>query len=150
MHRQIAGKLTGPVIKWFVLAVWLVLGIGSSVLGSKLIDVQDNQASSWLPGNAESTKALAKLEAFQSQNAIPTTVVYERTDGLSAADLAASQGRRAAVRRHRGRHRQGDRPDPVQGRPGRADAGHVQLRQGRVEQDARRRRRAAQDRRSTA
>ena len=54
MHRQIAGTLTGPVIKWFVLAVWLVLGIGSSVLGSKLIDVQDNQASSWLPGNAES------------------------------------------------------------------------------------------------
>src|SRR6187200_1202761 len=91
MHRQIAGKLTGPVIKWFVLAVWLVLGIGSSVLGSKLIDVQDNQASSWLPGNAESTKALAKLEAFQSQNAIPTTVVYERADGLSAADLAAAK-----------------------------------------------------------
>src|SRR5690349_2812721 len=91
MHRQIAGKLTGPVIKWFVLAVWLVLGIGSSVLGSKLIDVQDNQASSWLPGNAESTKALAKLEAFQSQNAIPTTVVYERTDGLSADDLAAAK-----------------------------------------------------------
>ena len=91
MHRQIAGKLTGPVIKWFVLAVWLVLGIGSSVLGSKLIDVQDNQASSWLPGNAESTKALAKLEAFQSQNAIPTTVVYERTEGLSADDLAAAQ-----------------------------------------------------------
>src|SRR3954452_11205866 len=91
MHRQIAGKLTGPVIKWFVLAVWLVLGIGSSVLGSQLIDVQDNQASSWLPGNAESTKALAKLEAFQSQNAIPTTVVYERTDGLSAEDLAAAK-----------------------------------------------------------
>ncbi len=58
------------------------------------------------------------------------------------------QGRRAGVRRHRRRHRQGDRPDPVPGRPGRADAGHVQLRQGRVEQDARRRRRAAQDRRS--
>jgi putative drug exporter of the RND superfamily len=91
MHRQIAGKLTGPVIKWFVLAVWLVLGIGSSVLGSKLIDVQDNQASSWLPGNAESTKALAKLEAFQSQNVIPTTVVYERTEGLSPDDLAAAK-----------------------------------------------------------
>src|SRR6188472_2430759 len=91
MHRQIAGKLTGPVIKWFVLAVWLVLGIGSSVLGSKLIDVQDNQASSWLPGNAESTKALAKLEAFQSQNAIPTTVVYENSEGLTADDLAAAK-----------------------------------------------------------
>ena len=42
----------------------------------KLTEVQNNEASSWLPGNAESTKALDKLAPFQDPNAIPTTVVY--------------------------------------------------------------------------
>ena len=91
MHRQIAGKLTGPVVKWFVLVVWLVIGAGGTMLGSQLADVQDNQASSWLPGNAESTKALDKMSAFQSQNAIPTAVVYENKDGLTPDNLAAAK-----------------------------------------------------------
>ena len=77
--------------------------------------MQDNQASSWLPGNAESTKALDKLEAFQSQNAIPTTVVYERTDGLSADDLAAAEGQtRSEFADDRGRHGKVIGPIPSQ------------------------------------
>ncbi len=91
MHRQIAGKLTGPVVKWFVLVVWLVVGAGGMILGSQLADVQDNQASSWLPGNAESTKALDRMSGFQDQNAIPTAVVYENKDGLTPDNLAAAR-----------------------------------------------------------
>ncbi len=87
MHRQIAGTLTGPRTKWLVLALWI---IAVAVLGSfagKLTGVEDNQAQSWLPGNAESTRALAKLEAFQDKNDIPTTLVYERDGGLTRSDL---------------------------------------------------------------
>ena len=87
MHRQIAGKLTGRVTKWIVLVFW-ILAVG--VLGSfagKLTEVQNNEASSWLPGNAESTKALDKLEPFQDQNAIPTTVVYSKKSGFTTADF---------------------------------------------------------------
>ena len=83
MHRQIAGKLTGRVTKWIVLAFWIV---GVVVLGSfagKLTEVQNNEAASWLPGNAESTRALEKMEPFQDPNAIPTTVVYENEDGFT-------------------------------------------------------------------
>src|SRR4026207_1857765 len=89
MHRQIAGKLTGRVTKWVVLAFW-ILAVG--VLGSfagKLTEVQNNEASSWLPGNAESTKALEKLTPFQNPNAIPTTVVSSKQSGSPAADLEA-------------------------------------------------------------
>ena len=92
MHRQIAGKLTGRVTKWIVLVFW-ILAVG--VLGSfagKLTEVQNNEASSWLPGNAESTQALEKMEPFQDPNAIPTTVVYEKESGFTPADLADDEG----------------------------------------------------------
>lgn len=89
MHRQIAGSLTGPITKWIVLIAWLAIAAGSSMFASKLVDVQNNEASSWLPESAESTRALDKLGAFQDVNAIPTLVVYEREGGLTEADLAA-------------------------------------------------------------
>ncbi|MEJ7832658.1 MAG: MMPL family transporter, partial [Nocardioides sp.] len=91
MHRQIAGKLTGKVTKWIVLVAWLVIVGASSGFAAKLVDVQNNEIGSWLPGNAESTQALEKLGPFQEPNALPTIVAYERTSGLTDDDLAAVQ-----------------------------------------------------------
>jgi RND superfamily putative drug exporter len=89
MHRQIAGKLTGPVTKWIVLGFWLVtVVVSAAFFAPKLVDEQNNEASSWLPASAESTRALEKLEPFQDPNTIPTLVVYEREGGLSEADIA--------------------------------------------------------------
>ena len=50
MHRQIAGKLTGRVTKWFVLAFWIIAVMGLGSFAGKLTEVQNNEASSWLPG----------------------------------------------------------------------------------------------------
>src|SRR3954469_1680255 len=91
MHRQIAGKLTSPVTKWIVLAAWVLVFMVAGMFASKLTDVQDNEAASWLPASAESTKALDKLAPFQDQNDIPTTLVYYRDGGLTQDDLAAIQ-----------------------------------------------------------
>ena len=55
MHRQIAGKLTGRVTKWVVLAFWIIAVVVLGSFAGKLTEVQNNEASSWLPGNAEST-----------------------------------------------------------------------------------------------
>src|SRR5436190_334673 len=88
MHRQIAGKLTSPVTKWIVLGFWIIALMGLGSFAGKLTEVQNNEASSWLPGNAESTRALDKMEPFQEQNAIPTTVVYSKKSGLTPEDLA--------------------------------------------------------------
>ncbi len=95
MHRQIAGRLTGPVSKWIVLGVWLVALVGLGSFASRLAEVQNNEAASWLPSSAESTRALEKLAPFQDPNAIPTVVVYERTSGLRPADLAAADAHAA-------------------------------------------------------
>jgi RND superfamily putative drug exporter len=89
MHRQIAGKLTGPITKWIVAAFWIILVVGLGGFAQKLTDVQNNEASSWLPSSAESTAALEKLDAFQDPNTIPTVVVYERKGGLTEADKTA-------------------------------------------------------------
>ena len=89
MHRQIAGKLTGPYTKWIVAVVVILLGFGLFPLGAKLADVQDNQASSWLPQSAESTEVLNQLSKTVDPNDIPTLVVYEKDGGakLTADDL---------------------------------------------------------------
>jgi len=89
MHRQIAGRLTGPVTKWLVVVFWIAMIAVFGGLASKLSGVQDNQASSWLPASAESTRALDALKSFQSPNDIPTTLVFYRPSGLTAADSSA-------------------------------------------------------------
>ena len=91
MHRQIAGTLTGRVTKWVVLVFWLVVVGASGAFASKLMDVQNNEASSWLPASAESTRAFERLEPFQDPNSIATVVVYENPDGLSQEELAEAQ-----------------------------------------------------------
>jgi RND superfamily putative drug exporter len=89
MHRRIAGALTGRVTKWVVLVGWLIVIAAASTFAQKLSDVQNNEASSWLPASAESTKALDKLAPFSDQNDIPTVVVYHRDGGLTPADFQA-------------------------------------------------------------
>src|SRR6478672_7612091 len=89
MHLQIAGRLTGRVTKWVVLAFWVVVLVIASGFASTLTDVQNNEAASWLPSSAESTRALEKLAPFRDQNDIPTVVVYTRTGGLTSEDLSA-------------------------------------------------------------
>ena len=91
MHRQIAGSLTGRVTKWIVLVGVLVITGFMASFSAKLADVQNNEASSWLPGSAESTKVLDELSETVDPNDIPTLVVYHRDGGLTDDDLAAME-----------------------------------------------------------
>ena len=91
MHTQIAGRLTGRVTKWLVLVFWIIaLGVGAT-FGSKLMEVQNNEASSWLPESAESTQAMEQLAPFYDPNSIPTVIAYERESGLTPDDIAAAK-----------------------------------------------------------
>jgi RND superfamily putative drug exporter len=79
----------GRIGKWVVLVIWVGALVVLAPLGSKLGDVEDNQASSWLPGSAEATKVLQITQTFRDSNEIPAIVVYDRAGGLSQGDLAA-------------------------------------------------------------
>lgn len=91
MNRQIAGALTGRVTTWVVLAAVLVLTAIMASFSAKLTSVQNNEASSWLPESAESTRVLEELSETVDPNDIPTLVVYHHDGGLTDADLAAME-----------------------------------------------------------
>jgi putative drug exporter of the RND superfamily len=97
MHRQIAGKLTGPITKWIVLVGVILIAGGLGSLAGKLIDVQNNENSSWLPDSAESTKAIDKLGKFQDEYDAGTVVVYYRAAGLTDADFKAIDQQAAKI-----------------------------------------------------
>ncbi|MGN6607872.1 MAG: MMPL family transporter [Jatrophihabitans sp.] len=69
------------------LVVFLVGLAGGSFQG-KLGDVQKNDNSSFLPNSADSTKVASAQEAFSTVQSIPGSIVYQRTSGITSADLA--------------------------------------------------------------
>ena len=74
--------------KWIVVVLWVITMAFLSPLAGNLTKVQDNQASSWLPGDAESTRVLEISERFKASNEVPAVIIYERPGGLTDADLA--------------------------------------------------------------
>ena len=118
MHRHVAGALTGRVTKWAVLAFWIIAVMGLGGFAGKLTEVQNNEASSWLPASAESTAGFAKMEPFQDPNTIPTVVVYERSSGLTPADLKAATADVADFRKLDGVD--GDITGPIPSKDGKA------------------------------
>ncbi|TFV66179.1 UNVERIFIED_ORG: hypothetical protein E4P37_07050 [Bacillus sp. AZ43] len=90
MGRSFASRVSSPRLKWVVLVLWLVLAAAAAPLAAGLMDQQDNEISSWLPGDAESTVALEEQIALGSDpDVVPAVVVYERAEGLTAADREA-------------------------------------------------------------
>ncbi|MFF7458141.1 MMPL family transporter [Kitasatospora sp. NPDC008115] len=86
--RKLAELPCGRRSKWVVLALWLVLLVVAGPLAGKLTDAEDNQASSWLPSNAESTQVLDEQRAFQPVDTAQAVVVYVRDGGITPADRA--------------------------------------------------------------
>jgi RND superfamily putative drug exporter len=87
--------------KFIIPVIWLVAvfigGFFAFGYDGGLTKAQENDVSAWLPGDAESTKAIDDQEKFFSPNEIPTTVVYERSDGtITQADRDAVHAMAAA------------------------------------------------------
>ena len=81
----------GRRAKWVVLVVWLIALVGmlATNLPGKYSDAEKNESTSFLPGDAESTKALAVTTALQDGEQAPTVIVYQRDGGLTTADQQA-------------------------------------------------------------
>ena len=92
MNRQIAGWVTHRWVKWVVLAVMLVLLGGLGSFGSKLASVQENDVSSFLPADAESTRVIEEAAAFSDPDSLPAIVLVTRDDGLRPDDAERHAG----------------------------------------------------------
>jgi RND superfamily putative drug exporter len=87
--RRIAGLPCGRISKWFVLIFWIAVFVAAGPLSSKLNSAQTNDASAWLPKNAESTQVTELAKHFTPSDVFPALVVYERPGGrVTAADRA--------------------------------------------------------------
>jgi putative drug exporter of the RND superfamily len=82
----------GRRAKWIVFAIWFVaifVASGPANLPGKFEDAESNEATSYLPGSAESTAALHATEELQNGEIAPAVIIYRRASGLTPADFKA-------------------------------------------------------------
>ncbi len=90
--------------KWVVFAIWFVaifIAAGPANLPAKFEDAESNEATSYLPGDAESTHALHATESLQRGEIAPAVIVFRRASGLTPADhrtILEDVGKMAAKR----------------------------------------------------
>jgi RND superfamily putative drug exporter len=80
----------GRTAKFVILAVCVValFASGAANLPGKYSDAENNESTTFLPGDAESTKVLGIVDELQGGEQAPIVIVYRREGGLSAEDKA--------------------------------------------------------------
>jgi RND superfamily putative drug exporter len=92
MRRSWFALAAGRRAKWVVFVLWFLaifIAAGPANLPGKFADAESNEATSYLPESAESTKALHATEELQDGEIAPAVVVFRRQAGLTAADFKA-------------------------------------------------------------
>ena len=102
-RRSIFALPAGRRSKWAVFAVWILawLIIFGADLPGKFADAENNESTSFLPGDAESTEVLSKAEDLQGGELAPAVILYRREAGLTPADFAKIQDDAAALTEER-------------------------------------------------
>jgi RND superfamily putative drug exporter len=79
----------GRKSKWVVFAAWILVffGVSAANLPGKFEDAESNEATSYLPGSAESTEALSATEELQAGELATAVIIYRRAEGLTPADF---------------------------------------------------------------
>src|SRR4051794_41955930 len=83
-----AGRRSKFVV--FGLTLLVFFGVTAAFAG-RFEGAQKNETASFLPGDAESVKALKAVEQYPGGEVAPAVVIYHRSGGLTAADRAAIQ-----------------------------------------------------------
>ncbi|HET6920084.1 MAG TPA: MMPL family transporter, partial [Jiangellaceae bacterium] len=100
MTRMVAA-VCGRRTKWVVVAFWIAVMAAAYPLSAKLMGAQDNDAASWLPGSAESTRVFElQQEAFATGDSLPAIIVYERPGGVSDEDVAQAAAHVQEIGQH--------------------------------------------------
>ena len=95
-RSSIFAAVASPRAKWLVFLTWFVVIFASFGAGvpEKYTDAQENESTSFLPGDAESTKALTAAEELQGGELAPAVILYRRESGLTAGGQAEDRHRR--------------------------------------------------------
>ena len=85
----VAGAFLGAALVGLLGIVFLLVGMSGAEYQGKVGQVETNTDSAFLPASAQSTKVSDEAQQFQSVQAMPGSVVYQRRGGLTQADRAA-------------------------------------------------------------
>jgi RND superfamily putative drug exporter len=87
---RFAAVVTGPRGRWITIAIWVPLSLAGFLARSHINDVTAAGQTSFLPANAESTRAANALQHdFKGGEEVPVILVFVREGGLTKADLNA-------------------------------------------------------------
>lgn len=90
MIGRLATAVTSPRGRLVTIGVWIALAAGGFVARGHIGDATAAGESTFLPKNAESTRALDALgDGAGGGDEVPAAIVFERSGGLTAADLDA-------------------------------------------------------------
>ena len=95
--RNLAQLPGGHRTKFAVVGVWLLIAVAIGPLSGKFEGAQKNEPIDYLPGHAESVKALQALDDFPSADEVNAITVFRREGGLSTADRSKIDQTRATV-----------------------------------------------------
>jgi putative drug exporter of the RND superfamily len=88
--ERLASAVIGRRGRWVTIAVWVALGVAGLLARGHIGEVTAAGQSTFLPANAESTRALDLLQRdFKGGDDVPVLIVFDRDDGLTRADLNA-------------------------------------------------------------
>jgi len=94
LARIVAGRRS----KWIVLLAWVVLAGAFGPFQAKLNSVTQNDSTTFLPADADSTKVLEDLRTrFDNGRTVPALIVYQNPAGLNDQDRAAIQANETAI-----------------------------------------------------
>jgi putative drug exporter of the RND superfamily len=91
--NRISALPCGRWSKWIVLVFWIMIVAAATPLAGKLNGAQKNDASAWLPKNAESTQVVTLSAGFVPSDTFPAVVVYDR----GGAPVTATDQAKAAL-----------------------------------------------------
>jgi RND superfamily putative drug exporter len=94
MMAGLAAAVTGRRGRWVTIVAWLSIGLAGFVAHSRIGEVTAAGQASFLPADAESTRAIEALQGAGSDGGsggeeVPAVIVFERPSGLSRGDLDA-------------------------------------------------------------
>jgi len=78
----------GPRARWVTVVIWFIgifVVLGADIPG-KFSEAENNDSVSYLPGDAEATRALEAQKKLTGSEEAPIVIVYRRDDGLRPAD----------------------------------------------------------------
>jgi putative drug exporter of the RND superfamily len=90
----------GRRAKWIVFGVWFLaifIAAGPAELPTKFEEAENNEATSYLPGDAESTAALDATEELQNGEIASAVIVYRNDAGLTPANFGQIEADVAAM-----------------------------------------------------